>query len=67
VVDQAGSLRWHGTADVVHLAGFVAIAATVALVHAGWIAMTRRLLLEDLLNEQISSPDYDAWQGESNA
>jgi hypothetical protein len=67
VVDQAGSLRWHGTADTVHLVGFVAIAASVALVHAGWIAMTRRVLLEELLHQPGQLADYDGSQGETHA
>jgi K+-sensing histidine kinase KdpD len=54
VVDQSGTLGWHGTSDTLRLGVLLAVAVSVALARAVTVAMTRRVVLEELSLSPVS-------------
>jgi hypothetical protein len=48
VLDQSGTLGWHGSSDALRLSILLAVAVSIGLARAATVAMTRRIVLEEL-------------------
>jgi K+-sensing histidine kinase KdpD len=48
VIDQDGTLGWHGSSDTLRLGVLLAVAVSTAMARAVTVAMTRRIVLEEL-------------------
>jgi hypothetical protein len=66
VVDQLGALGWHGRSDAVRLGTLVVIAVTSSLARAVTVALTRRIVLEDLI-PKTPAPQNSLQPGGSHA
>jgi hypothetical protein len=66
VVDQFGALAWHGRSDAVRLGTLLAIAVAVSLVRAVTVALTRRIVLEEI-SPRTPAPQIPQRSGGSHA
>ncbi len=66
VVDQFGALAWHGRSDAVRLGTLLVIAVAVSLVRAVTVALTRRIVLEEL-SPKTPAPQIPQQAGGSHA
>jgi hypothetical protein len=48
VIDQSGTLGWHGNSDALRLGLLLVVALSAAVARAVTVAMTRRIVLEEL-------------------